>query len=278
MLLPSNRFVLRLAALLAAFLLPCAAQALSDAPVPGGIVRVDLGAEAAPRPHARFADQPVLIFREQGSWRALVGIPLEIEPGQHPLIVSDEQGRLETLELEIQPKDYPVQHLTVRNKRHVDPEPEDLARWEREKKLQDDAKLIWRAVETGPPALALPVNGRRSSAFGLRRTFNGEPRAPHRGLDIAVPRGTRVAAPGGGEVSLTGDFFFNGRTVFVDHGQGLISMLCHLDRIEVKTGQLIKAGELIGRAGSTGRATGPHVHWTVFLNGTAVDPTLLLSD
>lgn len=259
-------------------LLPGLALALKDAPIPGGIVRVDLGAEASARPQVRFDDHPVLVFRDQGHWQALVGIPLETTPGKYPLIVSDEQGRLETLELDIHDKTYPVQHLVVRNKHHVDPDPEDLARWEREKNMQDDAKLIWRAIETGPPELALPVIGRRSSAYGLRRTFNGETRAPHRGLDIAVPKGTPVAAPGAGEVTLVGDYFFNGKTVFIDHGQGLISMLCHLDHIGVKTGQLLKAGQTIGRAGATGRATGPHVHWSVFLNGTAVDPSLLLPD
>ncbi|MBX3687468.1 MAG: peptidoglycan DD-metalloendopeptidase family protein [Rhodocyclaceae bacterium] len=274
MLLPTK--LRHLAVAFLATLLPGLAPALTPQPVPGGIVRIALGAEAAARPQARFGDQPVLVYRENGEWQALVGIPLETKPGLHPLIVSDEQGRLETMDIEIRDKRYPVQHLVVRNKRHVDPDPEDLARWEREKRLQDDAKLIWRAIETGPPALALPVRGRRSSAFGLRRTFNGEPRAPHRGLDIAVPRGTPVAAPAAGEVTLTGDYFFNGKTVFIDHGQGLISMLCHLDSIGVHTGEIVKTGQAIGRAGATGRATGPHVHWSVFLNGTAVDPSLLL--
>lgn len=266
----------RLAMALLMSLFPGLAPALTPEPVPGGIVRVALGAEATARPQARFGDRPVLVYRQSGNWQALVGIPLDAAPGTYPLIVSDEQGRLETVEIEISDKTYPVQHLVVRNKRHVDPDPEDLVRWEQEKRLQDDAKLIWRAVETGPPALALPVKGRRSSAFGLRRTFNGEPRAPHRGLDIAVPRGTPVAAPAGGEITLTGDYFFNGKTVFIDHGQGLISMLCHLDRIGVKPGEIVKAGQTVGRAGATGRATGPHVHWSVFLNGTAVDPSLLL--
>ncbi len=268
----ANRF----AAAVLAMLLPGFALALQDAPVPGGIVRVPLGPEASARPHARFGDQPVLVYRNNGNWQALVGIPLDTTPGAYPLIISDEQGRLETKELDIHDKRYPVQHLVVRNKRHVDPDPEDLARWEQEKRLQDDAKLIWRAIDTDEPALSLPANGRHSSAFGLRRTFNGEPRAPHRGLDIAVPKGTPVAAPGGGEITLTGDYFFNGKTVFIDHGQGLISMLCHLERIDVKIGQVLERGQIIGLAGATGRATGPHVHWSVFLNGTAVDPALLL--
>jgi murein DD-endopeptidase MepM/ murein hydrolase activator NlpD len=123
-----------------------------------------------------------------------------------------------------------------------------------------------------------PADGRLSGRFGARRVFNGRPRAPHVGLDFAVPRGTPIVSAGAGTVLATADYFFNGKTVFVDHGQGLISMYCHLDQIEVAAGQPLQRGERLGRAGSTGRASGPHLHWSVILNGAMVDPELLLPE
>ena len=124
--------------------------------------------------------------------------------------------------------------------------------------------------------LALPADGRLSSRFGLRRVFNGEPRAPHTGLDVAVPTGTPIRAPADGVVTLVDDFYFNGKTVFVDHGQSFVSMVCHLDRAGVEAGQTVRRGEVLGHSGSSGRATGPHLHWSVYLNGAAVDPALFI--
>jgi murein DD-endopeptidase MepM/ murein hydrolase activator NlpD len=111
----------------------------------------------------------------------------------------------------------------------------------------------------------------------LRRFFNGEPRNPHAGVDIAIAEGTPAWAPADGTVVQTGDYFFNGRTVMIDHGNGVISMLCHLSRIEVKAGDRVRQGQTIGRVGKTGRATGPHLHWTVSINNARVDPLLLLN-
>ena len=124
--------------------------------------------------------------------------------------------------------------------------------------------------------MILPTTGPYSSAFGLKRFFNGQARNPHSGIDIAAPEGKDIVAPAGGTVVLTGDFFFNGNSVFIDHGQGLISMMCHMSRVDVKEGDVIKQGDLLGAVGKTGRATGPHLHWTVSLNNARVNPKLLL--
>ncbi|MCB1929782.1 MAG: peptidoglycan DD-metalloendopeptidase family protein [Rhodocyclaceae bacterium] len=243
---------------------------------PGGVARLDLGPADAPAPSVHFQGRRVLVIATGARWQALVGIPLEAEPGWLSAEITDDRGRQREQPLEIEAHDYPMQHLHVKNRRHVDPDPADLARWSRESDEQNAAKRAWREPAPKRATLRLPVDGRRSSAFGLRRTFNGKPRRPHSGLDLAVPTGTPVAAPGAGRVSLTGDYFFNGRTVFVDHGHGLISMLCHLSRVDVSVGDEVAAGDIVGRAGATGRATGPHVHWSVFLNGTAIDPDALL--
>ena len=106
--------------------------------------------------------------------------------------------------------------------------------------------------------------------------FNGEPRAPHSGLDLAVARGTPIGASAGGRVLAVDDYFFNGRTVFVDHGNGLISMYCHLERIDVHAGDAVRRGQPLGLAGMSGRASGPHLHWSVILNGALVDPELFV--
>jgi murein DD-endopeptidase MepM/ murein hydrolase activator NlpD len=126
------------------------------------------------------------------------------------------------------------------------------------------------------PSFIMPIKGKISSPFGLKRFFNGQSRDPHSGLDIAAPEGKVVVAPADGIVSQTGDYFFNGQTVMIDHGQGIISMMCHLSKIDVVKGQTIKQGDAIGKVGHTGRATGPHLHWGISINNARVNPLLVL--
>jgi len=263
--------------MLACLLLAASSVALAlprAEPVPGGIAVIALGSE---RPAAvRYRDRPVLVVEEAGQWHAVVGIPLAARPGTAALTVSDAGGATRKLAFEIRDKDYETQHLTIRNKRKVNPNAEDLARIRREQ--QRIRAALARFSEDLQPQLtfALPVDGPVSSPFGLRRFFNGQPRKPHSGLDLAAPRGTPIHAPAPGVVVDTGDFFFNGNTVFIDHGQGLVTMYCHMDEIRVRPGQTVARGEVIGTVGSTGRVTGPHLHWGVSLNDARVDPSLLL--
>jgi hypothetical protein len=254
--------------------LPQAAQ------VPGGIALIDLGPRAASAqpPRAWRGDQPVLVAGEHGRWVAVVGLALDLLPGTHELrVTSDGQARLYSFQ--VKAKHYPEQRITLKDKSKVQLSDADLKRVEGERLAIRRLKTHWRAHSDTPLNFSLPVEGRplgRVNTFGLRRFFNGEPRAPHAGFDIVVPRGTPIKASAPGVALAVDDYFFNGKTVFVDHGNGLLSMVCHLDRTDVKTGESVSRGQRLGLSGMTGRATGPHLHWSVLLNGALVDPLLFV--
>ncbi|WP_279451413.1 M23 family metallopeptidase [Aeromonas dhakensis] len=245
---------------------------LLNHPVPGGVAVVPLGSEAQ-APTARYQEKPVLVVREEGKrWIAIVGIPLKSQPGPHQLQVSD--GR--TLGFTVGSKHYREQHIKLKNGRQVNPLAEDMTRINRELAEQTRAYQTFSPTQPSNLLFDKPVEGPLSSPFGLRRFFNGEERNPHSGLDFAVGAGTPIKAPAAGKVILIGNYFFNGNTVFVDHGQGLISMFCHMSKVDVKLGQSLPRGGIVGRVGATGRATGPHMHWNVSLNDARVDPAIFI--
>ena len=261
-----------------ALLLSYAASAVAlpkHAPVPGGVAVIDLGPISQTTPTARWGEQPIAVVRDNGRWFALLGIPLDALPGDFEISVFFGLT-VATRQISVQIRNYPEQRLTIKDKRKVEPNPDDLARIEREQKITEAIK---RHFSGTPPAtdFALPAKGPLSSRFGLRRIFNGLPRNPHAGLDVAVGTGAPVTAPADGIVANVGEYFFNGNTVFIDHGQGLITAYMHLSRTDVRSGQTVKKGELLGAVGSTGRVTGPHLHWAVILNNTPVDPELFLA-
>ena len=243
---------------------------LLNKPVPGGVAVVNLG-PSAQAPKASYQGKAVLVVKEQDDWLAIVGVPLTVKPGSQQISGGDRN-----LTFNVGSKKYPEQHITLKNKRQVNPNPDDQKRIDQEIPLQLGA---YRSFSPNTPSNLLldkPVNGPLSSKFGVRRFFNGEERNPHAGLDFAVPTGTPIKTPAGGKVILTGDYFFNGNSVFVDHGQGFISMFCHMSKVDVKVGQQLARGEVVGKVGSTGRATGPHLHWNISLNETRVDPAIFI--
>ena len=247
------------------------------APVPGGVARIALGESASP-PRARLGKDRVLVARAGDEWVALVGIPLAAKAGAKlRLDVERADGAQSRFEIAVGPKQYAVQHLKV-PRAQVDLSPEDLARYERERTHL--AVVIATFSDVAPATLAMvqPVPGPRSASFGLRRYFNGQARSPHNGMDIAAATGTPVVAATGGRVIDAGDYFFPGRTVILDHGQGLLTLYSHLSAIEAGVGGEVAAGAPIGKVGATGRVTGPHLHFSVYLNATAVDPALFLPD
>ena len=268
---------------LAAGSLAAAASALAQMPelptqrgVPGGVLALPLGA-APERPQAHTNQVPLMVLGEPGHWVVLLGIPLSAKPGAASIQVRRPGQAETTVAYTIEAKQYAEQHLKV-PQRTVDLSKEDLARHERERAHQ--AQIIGTFSPELPARLRMqqPTPGVRSSSFGLRRVFNGQARNPHSGMDIAAEIGTPVVAPAGGRVLDTGNYFFNGHTVWIDHGAGLLSMLCHLSAVDVKPGEQVAAGQRVGAVGATGRVTGPHLHWSVSLNRTMVDPALFLRD
>jgi len=243
--------------------------------VPGGVALLSLG-PAAQRPLAFAGEVPLLVLGDAKEWTALVGIALSAAPGEASITVQAADGNRRDIAYTIAPKRYSEQQLKV-EPRTVDLSAEDLARYERERAHQEGVMATFtEPLPQGPLRMRVPVPGRRSSSFGLRRVFNGQPRNPHSGMDIAAATGTPVVAPLPAKVIDTGEYFFNGNTVWLDHGGGLLCMMCHLSAIDVKVGDTLKAGERLGAVGATGRVTGPHLHWGVMLNRAMVDPALFL--
>ena len=238
---------------------------------PGGIAIVEIGTSRDAAPTASLNGKNVLVMQRDNHWYAVVGIPLKINPGELTIQTGAEQKTIN-----VSDHAYREQRLTIKNKSQVNPDQEQLDRIFGERKIIDAALNNFRSISIDGVSLSAPVAGTRSSSFGSRRFFNDQPRSPHSGMDIAANTGTPIVAPRDGVITATGNYFFNGNTVIVDHGQGFITMYCHLSETAVEKGQQVKSGEILGAVGATGRVTGPHLHFGTYLNGTAVDPAIFL--
>lgn len=245
-------------------------------PVPGGVALVDLGPASGSPPAVTRDGRRVMVRARDGRWVAVVGLPLEVGAGTDSLAVAAPSGATRVVRFAVESREYTTQRLKVAPK-HVDLSFDALERTKRERARLMQVLATWSEAPPATLQLATPVPGPRSSSFGSRRVFNDQPRNPHTGMDIAAPTGTPVVAPAAGTVIDVGDYFFNGNTVIVDHGQGWLSLYCHLSRIDVKTGDRVATGDRLGAVGATGRVTGPHLHWGVMLNRAWVDPELFLS-
>ena len=253
------------------------ALSLDTTPVPGGVAVITLPADAVATT-ARYGEKKILVMKNKDRHIAVIGLPLATKPGRHFLTVTDRLGKTQNIGFQVEDKHYEEQHITIKDKRKVNPEKRDMERISRESKQIKSALRHWSPEEDVVIEFRKPVNGPTSSPYGLRRFFNEQPRKPHSGLDIAAPEGTPILAPAPGTVLDTGDFFFNGNTVLLDHGQGLVTLYCHMSKIGVKPGQTVNTGDNLGAVGMTGRVTGPHLHWGVSLNDARIDPLLFLPD
>ncbi|MEC8072589.1 MAG: M23 family metallopeptidase [Pseudomonadota bacterium] len=251
-------------ALLIGLALP-ATTAFADATsVPGGVYAWSVPAGAS---DIRFQNNPVFVVGQT----ALVGIPIRqaLGPAQITFVYG---GQDQTHTFEIVDKRYTEQRITLQNKEMVSPNPKQLERIRAESKRQRAIYATVSAPMDLSTGFSMPLEGITTSLYGHRRFFNDQPRSPHSGLDIAAPTGTPIVAPAQARVALVDDLYYNGKSVFLDHGQGLITMYCHLSEQTVSTGELVQQDQVIGLVGATGRVTGPHLHWSVSLNGYRIDP------
>ena len=249
-------------------------------PVPGGIAVIPVPLSTST---ALFENRQLMLLSSQKEKYAVVGISLKTRPGDYPLelthkTASDTDEHQSMLSFQVGAKEYRVQRLTIENKRKVNPYKEDMDRIIRERNEMNKAFKSFENLAQPAVDFVLPAEGPISSPFGLKRILNDQPRNPHSGLDIAAPTGTPIHAPATGRVTAVGSYFFNGNTVLLDHGQGLISMYCHMSETTVAVGDALSPGDLIGKVGKTGRVTGPHLHWSVSLNNARVDPNLFISE
>ena len=251
-----------------------------DNRVPGGIAEIPLGIKSEAAPIVKYLDSRVMVApdpQHSQQWIAIAGIPLSAKKGKHTLQVETNSGS-HNVSFNVKNKKYKTQYLKLRNKHQVNPSKEELDRIYKEKDLTIASLTKWTETDAVNTDFMLPVQGHLSSPFGLRRFFNKQPRKPHSGIDLAAPAGTPIVSPADGTIITTGTYFFNGNTIFIDHGQGLITMYCHMSKILVKEGDKVRKGQQIGAIGMTGRATGPHLHWSVSLNNARVDPGLFFTN
>lgn len=231
------------------------------------------------RIEGQFLERTLTFFPlKDHMYAGLLGLDMQDRPGRYELtieVVYPERTERRSLSVLVMKEEYPVQRLTLPS-RMVDLDRKTLTRVETESKAVHKAFASFVPHPLWKGRFLEPVQGEISGRFGSRRVINGQARKPHSGEDIAAPEGTPVLAMNDGMVRLTADHFFSGKGVIVDHGLGLFSMYFHLSSVDVEHGQVVKKGQVIGKVGSTGRATGPHLHWGVRLNGSRVDPYSLL--
>jgi murein DD-endopeptidase MepM/ murein hydrolase activator NlpD len=241
------------------------------------------GEEQATEVKGTFLSRTIPFFREfrpgePAGYIGLLGIDMQDDPGAHELAVEVKQGeqvKQLSFNVLVAKEKFAVEHLKL-PKEKVDLDEKSAARWKAEQQLVQQALAENSRMKLWHSNFVEPVNGKRTGIFGSVRIMNGQARNPHNGEDIGAPLGTDVVATNDGVVRITVDHIFSGRGIYVDHGLGFYSMYFHLSEIFVKDGDLVTAGQIIGKVGSTGRATGPHLHWGVKLNGARVNPYMLL--
>lgn len=247
-----------------------------DSRVPGGIAVINIKTQGK-EPRFTYNNKPIAAVLNNDQWQLIIGIPLSVKSGEQT-VKGHWDNKKHTIKhyFKVKPKKYKTQSITIKNKRKVNPYANDMDRIIKEKSIKNKARKTF--TKSSPQVdFIQPVEGILTGSYGKRRIFNGQKRRPHSGMDIAADKGVSVLAAADGKVIQTGDFFFSGNMVYLDHGQGLITLYAHLSEIKVKKGDRIKQGEVIGKVGATGRVTGPHLHWSVGLNQTWIDPSLFIS-
>lgn len=253
------------------------------APSPGEILKVTLSGSAdIYQAHVRFSGEKYLLWKNEktGKYMAFLGLDLDFQPGNYPLSVAVQMvdGSLKAVNKEIlvSSKEFPVKKLWVEDK-YVSPPSHVLERIRTEAALMRSIYAIYTSEWLAEGVFLVPTEDKAVPNFGERRFFNNQPRSPHSGVDISSPSGTAVKASNSGRVVLAHELYYSGNTVVIDHGLGVFTFYCHFSEILVENGDRVKKGQTIGEVGATGRVTGPHLHWSLRVRGSRVDPLSLLS-
>ena len=221
-----------------------------------------------------FHNSKVLTYEKEGKFYLIFGIPYKSKIGKNTYLLKN-GNKDYPVKFTINDKEYATQRISVA-KKYTEPSEEIINRVIKEKKELMVARSKWIDMKVDLD-FVLPVEGITTGVYGTRRFYNGKEGNYHNGLDIAAPIGTEIVAPSSGRVLLTGDYFYNGKFIYIDHGQNLKSIFIHLNKINVNVGDILKKGQIIGEVGSTGKSTGPHLHWSVTLNSVYVDPEIFIN-
>ena len=244
--------------------------------IPGGVAILSVAPSHLPKPQVTYQSTPVAMIKGKTNWLAIIGISLKAKAGIHHIRITDSTHQTRNKSFRVRPHKYRTQYLTISNKNKVNPNKASMKRIEKEFFFKKKLKTHF-SPESPQMNFIQPTTVRDSGRFGLRRVINKQKRNPHSGMDIAAPSGRTVKATEAGTILYTGNLFFTGNVIYLDHGNGLISLYAHLSKILVKKGQRVKRGQTIAKVGKTGRATGPHLHWSVYLNGNAINPAIFLA-
>jgi murein DD-endopeptidase MepM/ murein hydrolase activator NlpD len=242
---------------------------------PGGIAKLYFDE----RPDIYLDNKKHDFFMQKQKDKWLVLLPLSLYKSPETLrIVSQTSSMIQVHLITLQPSSYQTQHIHVKDKEFVIASQKTLKRIRRESILKKEKLSRYTRLYIRDLKMIKPLDSELRHDYGRRRFFNGVAKNPHAGIDLSGKEGDKIRAPLSGTVLILGDLFYNGKMMMIDHGQGLITAYSHLSKIYKEDDTWVKQGEYIGEVGSTGRATGPHLHWSVYLNGEPVNPDLFLED
>ena len=240
---------------------------------PGGLAKLFF----KEKPEIFIKDQKQKVFtqKREDDWMVLIPLSLYKKPELVKIVSQTSLGKKEHL-ISMKPSSYPTQHITVKNREYVAPSKKTTERIKKDSIIKKKNFALHTPLRIDSLKMIKPLDSDLRHDFGRRRFFNKVPKSPHAGIDLSGKKGDKIKAPLSGEVILLGELFYNGNMMLIDHGEGLITAYSHLSKIYKPNGYRVKQGEFIAEVGATGRVTGPHLHWSVYLNGEPVNPDLFL--
>ena len=246
-----------------------------NSPYPGGVLGIDIKNKNFDRNKKINTEGLVSSVCKYSLYQSKIFIPIPLDFKNERIEIKQDGVLLSSNK--IFNKNYRESRITISNNDFVSPGEELQPRIRREYGLSQAAKNTFTPIKLKNWSMNKPAKGLISSEFGVRRFINSQPRNRHGGMDIAAPEGTEVLAPLSGEIIIASNFFYKGNVIYINHGAGLVSSYSHLSKIEIKNGDKVKKGDLIGLIGQTGRVTGPHLHWEIYLMGIAINPEIFLA-